>query len=229
MPRKSKGNNRRGAKGASGSRGRAMKRGSALVIAGPWGTRLSVPRSCLPFLVGSDKNLSAGLSVYPVIHGLSVPIKPFKFQMTAGAVAQQLAISTTMLQDFATRLGATFDEYCITGASFEVRYMSTGGNQQGLVYAYLDEKDSTTPTAANAQNSPRLDITCANEALPIRHRIDWLPADYVDLDWTSTASLTTPCYVKVFASVADTLTSSDLAGFIYFTGALTIDVRGWKA
>jgi hypothetical protein len=140
-----------------------------------------------------------------------------------------LAISTALLQDFASRLGATFDEYCITGASFEIRFVQTAGSPQGLTYIYLDEKDATTPTAANAQNSPRIDVLVANEALPIRHRIDWMPADFADLDWTSTSSLTTPCFIKMFASTVSTFTANNTDGYIYVTGALNIDVRGWKA
>lgn len=206
-----------------------MKRRAPLVIAGPFGTRISIPIANIPFVVGSDKDLPAGLSVYPTIHGLSVPIKPFSFFVNGGSVAQLMGVSITMLQDFATRLGATFDEYCITGMSLEVRYVTTSGGQQGLVYVYLDEKDATTPTAANAQNSPRIDLMCATEALPIRHRIEWVPADLVDLDWTSTSNLTSPCYVKCFASPSATLTAPDLQGYVYFTGSLSIDVRGWKA
>lgn len=221
--------NRRGAAGGNRGNSAVMRRRDPLVIAGPFGTRLSIPISNLPFIVGSDKDLPAGLSVYPILHGLSVPIAPFRFNLVAGAMASQLAISIAMLKDFNLRLGACFDEYCITGASFEVRFVNTSGSPQGLVYVFLDEKDSATPTASNAQNSPRIDILTSNEALPIRHRIDWKPADYVDLNWTSTSALTSPVYVKGFASNTETLTAGDTVGYLYFTGALSVDVRGWKA
>ena len=199
-----------------------------MTLAGPWGIKVSIPIARLPLTIGSDKDLFSNQSVYPTIHGLAVPIVPFRFSSAAGALASQQAITTTILQDFSTRLGATFDEYCITGAVLEVRAIMRSGTAQGIVIIYLDEKDSTTPTAAAANAAPHIELSVNNEALPMRHRIEWLARDLVDLEWTSTSSLTTPCYVKGFTSQTVGFTAPDTVVDVIFTGALNLDVRGWK-
>lgn len=197
-------------------------------IAGPWGTKLSIPMSKLPFLIGSDHNLSAHDSVYPVIHGLSIPLNANVVTITAGAVGAVLNVNFSLVDAWATRFAATFDEYCITGASFEVRAVPTAGNGTGLVYAYLDEKDSAAPTASPASGSPRLDIAFNNYYAPVTHQIDWLAKDLTDLSWTSTSTSFTPVYLKVFGSSAATFLDAAAAGQVYITGALNVDFRGFK-
>lgn len=137
--------------------------------------------SKLPFLIGSDKNLSVHDSVYPVIHGLSIPLAANVAVVTAGAVASVININFSLVDAWATRFAATFDEYCITGASLEVRAVPTAGNGTGLVYVYLDEKDSAAPTAGPASGSPRLDVALNNYYAPVTHKIDWLARDLTDL------------------------------------------------
>lgn len=200
----------------------------SLTVAGPWGTRLSIPMSKLPFLIGSDTNLSAHDSVYPVVHGMSIPIAALVGTVASGAIANSIAVSFALIDSWSSRYGNTFDEYCITGASFEVRAVTTAGNGTGLIYAYLDEKDSALPTSAPAAGSPRLDISFNNYFAPVTHQIDWMAKDLADLSWTSTATPITPVYLKIFGNAANTFLDAAAAGQVYVTGALNVDFRGFK-
>lgn len=188
-----------------------------------------MPVSRLPIKIGSDKSLGPNQSIYPVIHGLSIPINLKLLAFTLGAAATGFGVdATTLVKDWATRFAATFDEYCMTGLSFEVRTVNVSGIGQGLIYIYLDEKDSGVPTAAAAQASPRLDISINNAAMPIRHNLQWLARDVTDLGWTSTSSPTNPVYVKVFMSNTETGTANDTAVQLLITGSLNVDFRGYK-
>jgi len=205
------------------------RRPRTVTIEGPWGVGLRLPISSLPIKIGSDTSLNPNQSIYPVIHGLSIPISLKFFSFTAGAAANVFAIdATALINAWSTRFANTFDEYCMTGFKFEVRLINTSGIGDGIVYFYLDEKDSGSPTASAAQASPRLDVTLNNAALPTRHQISWLARDLLDLGWTSTSNSTTPVWLKTFASPADTGTNNDTAFTTYITGALNVDFRGFK-
>lgn len=135
-----------------------------------------------------------------------------------------------LISGFALRLAAVFDEYCITGALLEIRVVHRAGPAQGLVYVYMDEKDYGAPSATEANCVARLETLIHNAALPVTHHISWKASDVADLDWRSTsfAAHFAPAALKLFASNADTGTSATTDCVVYVTGALNLDVRGWR-
>lgn len=139
-----------------------------------------------------------------------------------------ISVNLALVNQWATRFGATFDEYCITGLTFEIRTVNTGGNGKGLLVLFLDEKDSTAPTANDANSSARLEIELNNSYAPIRHRIDWIAKDISDLTWTSTSTSVTPVFLKAFASNVATFTANDTGADTIITGSLNVDFRGFK-
>jgi len=214
----------KGRKGQNG--GRSV---SKIIVSGPLGMELSLPVSRLPFRLGSDTSLGAGKSIYPVIHGLSVPITQIIRTSAAGVFSTSDAINAQVLcSDWANRWQAVFDEYCMTGFSFEIRVVPVSGGSKGLVLVYLDERDSAAPSAAAAASSPRLDILPHASAMPILHRLDWIARDISDLTWTSTATATNPVYLKLYANPSNTGTASDGIIDIYITGTMNLDFRGFK-
>jgi len=190
-----------------------------------------LPIAKLPIKIGSDESLNASQSIYPTIHGLSVPIALQQVSTGAGALAAGVALNAGGLASgFAGRLAACFDEYCLTGALLELRVVHKAGPAQGLVYVYMDEKDFGAPTAGEANAVSRLEALVNNAAMPIIHHIAWKASDLTDLAWrsTSTEGGYTPATLKIFCSPADTGTTATTDFVVYITGSLNIDVRGWR-
>lgn len=209
--------------------GRGSQQPSKIVVDGPYGMQLSLPISKLPFRLGSDTSLGARNSIYPVIHGLSVPITQVIRTSTAGVFGSSDSMNAQVLcSDWANRWQKVFDEYCMTGFSLEIRAVPVSGGSKGLVLVYLDERDSAAPTAAAAASSPRLDILPHASAMPILHRLDWVARDVTDLAWSSTSSATNPVYLKIYATPANTGTASDGVIDIYVTGTMNLDFRGFQ-
>jgi hypothetical protein len=197
-----------------------------LYIKGPWGSQIGLPLGRLPVVLGSDKELSPNRTVYPVLRSLSAPIIPFQTVVTAGAVAQVLTINPqSLIKNFASRFGALFDEYCTVGLDLEFRVV-TVGVPQGSVKVILDEKNAAAPTNA-VLDQPSLDMVLTTTESPSRYHLKWKAQDYNDLVWTSTTVTFTPCYVKLFASNADTLTGATTTANIAVTGSLAMDFRGY--
>lgn len=217
--------------GKKGKKSSAPSKGRRLIVTLPFGIEVGLPLARLPLKIGSDTSLKAGQSVYPTIRGLSVPLLlQVSTSVAATTFSMVQQISAASIRDFATRLGACFDEYCITGALFEIQVINLGGSGVGKVYAYLDEKDTTAATASAAIGSPHLDISVNTATLPIRHTIEWLARDLTDLAWTSSSvTSVVPVSLKAFASVADSGLDATTVFRVEVTGALNIDVRGWKS
>ena len=172
----------------NGPRGGSNRKSSPkhLVIEGPFGIGLQLPIAKLPIKIGSDESLKASQSIYPTIHGLSVPIPLQQFSTITGTLSGVLHINpNSLITSFPTRLGAVFDEYCITGALLEIRVVHRAGPAQGLVYVYMDEKDFGAPTASEANCVPRLEALIHNAAMPVLHHISWKASDVADLEWRS--------------------------------------------
>jgi len=190
---------------------------------------LSLPISKLPFRLGSDTSLGARNSIYPVIHGLSIPITQVIRTSAAGVFGSSDSMNAQVLcSDWANRFQKVFDEYCMTGFALEIRAVPVSGGSKGLVLVYLDERDAAAPSAAVAASSPRLDILPHASAMPILHRLDWVARDLADLSWTSTGTATNPVYLKIYADPSNTGTATDGVIDIYITGTMNVDFRGYK-
>lgn len=196
----------------------------------PWGVvrlggfRAEFPQPRLPRLLGSDRSLSQANSVYPTVQ-LDVPLAPQVVSLVAGAVAASIPLDTTILSLF-SKLGAAFREYAIVGARLELR-MNNIATTAGLVIAFIDEDSSGAPSASDAKDRPKLDLLCAPTFVPGGYHISWTPRDLLDLDYVSTGTNFTPAWLKIFASVADTFTTSSTTGQVLVTGALALTFRGY--
>ena len=156
-----------------------------------------------------------------------MPIQLFQYNVVAGALAQNYPVGTNLILNFASRFGALFDEFCIVGAEFEVKAYSIA-NPSGFLCCSLDEKTASAPTAA-VLNGPRLDIPLDNYAAPIKHQVSWVAKDYSDLQWVDIGSTSSnPVNLKLFCSVADTLTSGSTTAIVNVAGTLAFCFRGYK-
>jgi hypothetical protein len=115
-----------------------------------------------------------------------------------------------------------FEEYCLTGFRFEVRYQ-TASFGTGLVLITLDEKDSTAPTILQYYK-PHIEVlTTINSGVDCQI-IEWMPSDLADLQWSSTTAAFTPVWMKFFSAI-----NSSSSGTITVTGTFTVNFRGLTA
>lgn len=197
----------------------------------PWGQirlgsfKAEFPQPRLPRILGADRHLGVGTSVYPVVK-LDVPIIQQNLSIAAGALASVVPIDTTVIQNWVSRFQTLFREYAICGARLEIRMNNVVINS-GLVCAYLDEQTSGAPTAAEAEGRGRLDILCAQQFQPGSYTIDWKPRDILDLDYTNVGTVFTPVWLKLFASNAATGTQATTTGQVVITGTVAFTFRGY--
>jgi len=198
---------------------------------GSWGSvriggfQASFPKPRIPRLLGSASSLSAANSVYPRVD-LDVPFVGLQQAIAAGAVSVAVPLDTTVISNWASRFGALFKEYAIVGASLEVRCQGPITAQQGYFAVAIDEKDGTAPTSA-ILFVPRLDVLISTTESPNVHKVKWAPHDFLDLQWTETATNVTSVWLKVFASNAATFTAGTTVANVLVTGTIAVSFRGY--
>lgn len=189
------------------------------------GFQLTFAKPRIPRLLGAAQVLPAGLSVYPVVN-LDVPIQPISFSIVAGAVAGVQGIDPgTIVPSFSTKFAA-FREWVLCGLRFEIR-LNNVVNTQGVVVAYVDEKTSAAPTAAEALGHPRLDMQVAPLFERKPYIIDWIPRDLNDEAYTQVGTAFSPVYLKVFTNNANFVTGATTTGQVIVTGSLALQFRGY--
>jgi len=187
--------------------------------------RMGLPVPRLPFLIGSNKNLSARDAVYPAMVKLDFPIEPQFTSLVAGAVATVIALNYALIENW-TNAAALFGEYAIVGFRGELR-ISNVVNAAGLVLVYMDEKSSSAPTAATATGADHLERLVSNTESPSAATISWMSTDYIDLEWTATGNSTTPAWLKIYAATGTTGTTATTTGQVIVTGAISLCFRGY--
>jgi hypothetical protein len=187
--------------------------------------RLGIPVPRLPFLIGSATSLPANKAVYPT-WSVSIPLGLTKVSLVAGACATAVNIDETLVPSFNTRFASTFREACILGARLEIRVTNVV-NPAGLAFVFLNEKTFASPVSSEAQDAPHIDVLISANESPSRHMIDWLARDLLDIGWSPIATVATPVAVKVFASVATTLTTATTTADVLISGAIQMCFRGW--
>jgi hypothetical protein len=186
-----------------------------------WG--IPVPK--LPFLIGSATNLTPKQSIYPSV-SFSIPITPQKVSLVAGAAASAINIDETLIPNFSTRFAGTFREAAVVGCRLEARVTNVV-NPAGIAVIFFNEKVFASPTDAEQKDTPHVEVMISATESPSRHMLDWLPQDYLDLQWSNISSLGTPVAVKVYASVAGTYTTNTTTADVILTGAMQFAFRGW--
>lgn len=187
--------------------------------------RASFPKPRLPRLLGAD-NLSAQLAYYPRMVKMDVPIILGNITLTAGATASVISVNPTLIANFASRFGSLFQEYCIVGCKFEFR-LTAVNNPGGLIMVALDEKSNSSP-GAETLGRPHIDIpnVAGGGDSQTTHIIQWVPQDYLDVEWSSVSTTTTPVFVKVYAGGL-TGTAGSSSSTVTYTGAIALCFRGF--
>lgn len=189
--------------------------------------KLDMPMPRLPLWIGTP-NLRANVSVYPRLN-LDVPIGISTIGIAAGAVAQVLNIDTSQVPNWATRFGATFKEFAIVGARFELRVTEVTAAPQGMLLAYIDENSNAAPTAT-AVNYAHAEIPLVNTSADTTgsiHKVEWVARSYADLTWDGIGTSGVVGYLKIFGNAANTGLSASTAGVVTVSGAFAVCFRGY--
>jgi len=195
-----------------------------ITINGPWGTRLQIPQPRLPRTIGSNSKLSSSLSVYPVVN-LDIPFTPGITPISLGNMATVVALNTGQVQNWSTRFASLFNEYCIVGARLELR-LNNIANPAGFFVACLDEQSNSLPTGS-IFSKPHMERLIDGTEFPSTGIVEWKARDYLDLEWTSTGTIVTPVYLKLYANTTSTGTTSTTSANIYVTGSISFCFRGF--
>jgi len=188
--------------------------------------QLEMPRPRLPRWLGTP-NLSANVSVYPRIN-LDMPIVTGTASVVAGNIAQTINIDNTLVPNFATRFGATFKEFAIVGARFEIRVYTTAV-PQGIVLAFIDEDSNAAPTTTSV-NYAHADVPLVGTSVDDRgslHIVSWVARSYADLTWDGIGTSGVVAYLKLWASPATTGTQATTTAVLSVTGSLAVCFRGY--
>jgi hypothetical protein len=191
-------------------------------------SRMGLPIPRLPFLIGSDGNLSPVAAVYPRMVKLDFPIIIQTASVVAGGVSLALQCNVNnLIENFSTRVGSLFGEYAIVGLRIEVR-VNNVAVPSGLYLAYFNEKGTGAPTIVEALNTPHVEGLLSNTESPSKHLLEWKASDYLDLDWQDNAASTyTPVTFKIFASSA-TGTQATTTGTLSISGAVALCLRAYS-
>jgi len=187
---------------------------------------LEMPRPRLPKWIGTP-NLAAGVSVYPRVN-LDVPISVSQLQVATGNLAAVINIDSSLIPNFATRFGATFKEFAIVGARFELRVTNTTA-PQGLVLAFIDEDSNAAPTTSSV-NYPHAEVPIVSTSVDDRgslHVVQWMAKSYADLTWDGIGTSGVVAYLKAWASTATTSNGATTAANILVTGSYALCFRGY--
>jgi len=119
--------------------------------------------------------------------------------VTTGEVALAIAIDpVTLVNAWATRFQVTFREYRVIRSMIRLQMFSSAN--AGVLSVLPDEKSSTAPTAATAQNQRVLRFNASD--VTRTHMMSWVPSDPLDLQYTASATSANPAWWKVYTDAA---------------------------
>jgi hypothetical protein len=176
--------------------------------------------------VGSDDVLASTATVNPDKVDFCLPLTPNQIVLVAGAMSTSIAVGPTALVPNFSRFSGLFEEYCVTGVSFEILYQPAAQFETGFMVVAVDEADNTPPTAT-CLSAPHLEVNCAAYGAGNKYYLDWKPQSFSDLSWTPTSAPIDVSWLKVFAAPATTFTGAG-TGRILITGTLAMCFRQFK-
>jgi hypothetical protein len=114
---------------------------------------------------------------------------------TAGAVASVVNVSAALINNFTTRYGIVFREYCIIGMSAKIRPI---GANTGILWGFVDELDSSSPTLSAASRVSRATVALNNSSSEMGV-LKWRLGEVNDAGYTlCTSTAPVPFYLKFY-------------------------------
>jgi len=179
-----------------------------------------------------SKKVNLNLRLIPSYPGqatqqIDIPCTPtlLATTVTTGLIASVITVSKALVEAFATRFGATWDEYRIVRAHFTYRMMSS--INPGLIQVWFDEQSNVTPSLAGSQS--RFVKSWNASAVDEDLSITWVPSDLGDLVYTAIGSTSTPVYLKTYTDNANYGAQNTVVNYVLVVPKLTFQFRGFQS
>jgi hypothetical protein len=186
-----------------------------------------IVRGSVPRVVSGSSNLSAKQSVAPISVQIDMPITPQIITLVAGAIAQNSGMTPpALINAWATRIKTLFAEYRLLGIKLVIRQINVPvATASGVTVFYFDEKTNANPTAATAQDRPRVEIPNSPVTNDKISSMSWVANDLLDEDWTDCAVNATPVYLKTYSDVANFGSSATTVTSFMMSGSFRLQFR----
>ncbi len=142
-----------------------------------------------------------------------LPVQATTVPCTTTSIAQVITFNLSSFPN-ASNYSTVWEEWTLRELDLQLDSL---GTQAGLIKAYIDESDSTTPSANSALRHLGYTVRC-DRASGDRVRMKWRAADYSDESFISVNSPgTTKCWLKIYSDY----TNFGLAGTAELVGIVT--------
>jgi hypothetical protein len=162
---------------------------------------------------------------YPnqVVFQAWLPMTPLKVTttVTSGVISTSFQITSTNVNSFSTRFGATFVEYRIIKCAVKLRNFSS--TNPGLLQLWFDEKSTTVPTLAEAAERATKSLSaCDIEPTSM----SWTNSDTLDLQYYAIGTAYTPVTFKVYTNNANFGSSIVATDYMEIVPVARVQFRG---
>lgn len=150
----------------------------------------------------------------------------FSTTVTTGVIASDISITNQLINNWATRFAATWEEYRIVKCEADVRLFSS--TAPGLLVSWWDEKDLTTPpTLAESRSKSTPAMSFNASSVDRRHKFVWTPHDLLDLQYTGSASDSNPVDFKIYSDTTNYGSSAVATAYGEACFFITVQFRGF--
>lgn len=150
----------------------------------------------------------------------------FSTTITTGVIALDVGISNVLISNFATRFGATWEEFRIISAQCDVRLFSS--TNPGLLIGWFDEKNiGVAPTLAESRTKsvPKMGFNASS--VDTLHKFRWTAHDITDLVYTATNANKFPVDFKIYSDLANYGSSAVATAYGEVFTTLVVQFRGF--
>lgn len=150
--------------------------------------------------------------------------------ISAGVASTVAAVTFNILSNY-TSWAALFQEYCIVGVRAKTSVIIPGTSGSGYMAVFLDEQSAAAPGLSDLdKNQLQIPLNVGSAPVPY-YVIEWKLRDIFKAEWTNSATGSTvpaAVYVKYYASIAGTGTTTAVTGTYTTIYEVAIDFRGMK-
>lgn len=146
--------------------------------------------------------------------------------VTTGVISNSYGISIANVLGFATRFGATFDEYRILRSEVQIRPISS---LTGVTVFFFDEKSATAPTANESTERVGMRVPNSNASDSSVLSMIWTARDLLDLEYTAIGTTVTPVYFKTYTDNNGWGTTTVASDLWIVEPLITFEFRGLKS
>jgi hypothetical protein len=143
--------------------------------------------------------------------------------VTTGVIASATGSSSAAIANFATRFGATFEEYRIVRIAYTIKCFAS--TNPGLFVHWIDEKQVAAPTLAEAQQKSSKSFPASS---PMPHTLTWTANDPLDLQFQDIGTAVNSCAYKIYTDNANFGSSIVATAYAQIFPVFHVQFRGYN-